>query len=95
MMAGHESLSGSELADAAAAVTGVVKASPRDEGDRTRQRQERNRLAAKKCREKKQREYAELDKVAQLLRQENQSLRTQLTQLHKELHDLKSKIGLA
>ena len=60
--------------------------------DRIRVRQERNRLAAKKCREKKQREYAELEKTSEVLREENLVLRTQLTSLLKELNDLKNKM---
>ena len=61
--------------------------------DRIRMRQERNRLAAKKCREKKQREYQELEKEAGNLKAENLALRAQLTQLHKDLQELKALTG--
>ena len=80
--------------DGTAASTGSDSDARSVKDVRTRQRQERNRLAAKKCREKKQREYHELEKEAELLRAENQGLKAQLTELTKavqELKDLKRK----
>ena len=60
--------------------------------ERIRIRQERNRLAAKKCRERKQQYYDQLEKELAQYKQENAALVSQLAQMHKELQAAKEKL---